>query len=149
MRYFQGLWIVFALSFLLQGFCVVSCSWPVNFLELCLGLLQGVRVITLCEHTSYFPDPSSGNTLFSRCEVRYSSTIIQCGLEGKAESECIVDGGDMPLVVLSDVHGVEVRGVTFRNTHSEEATVRIHSNSQVVFQNCVWEVSLYMNGFLS
>jgi len=51
--------------------------------------------------------------------------------------------------VLSGVQGVEVRGVTFRNTHSEQATVRIHSDSQVVFQNCIWEVSLYMNGFLS
>eukprot|EP00815_Leptocylindrus_aporus_P004669 CAMPEP_0116050676 /NCGR_PEP_ID=MMETSP0322-20121206/525_1 /TAXON_ID=163516 /ORGANISM="Leptocylindrus danicus var. apora, Strain B651" /LENGTH=461 /DNA_ID=CAMNT_0003533277 /DNA_START=324 /DNA_END=1708 /DNA_ORIENTATION=+ len=48
----------------------------------------------------------------------------------------------MPLEVLSGVQGVEVRGVTFRNTHSE----RIHSDSQVVFQNCIWENNVVLGG---
>lgn len=123
-----------------------TCGWPIDFQTLCMAIQVGGGTVTLCANTVYSPDPLSQNPLKRQCEVRRSDLLIQCGEHGHVEDNCVIDGGNMPIAVVSDdspITGVRFRGITFRNTLNDLTAIKVENGNEVTFENCAWEVCIF------
>ena len=85
----------------------------------------------------------SGSILFVRDPIRIqtNSIVIQCGVVGVQENNCVIFGGVSNFIIEGNTTGTEFRGLTFIGVEGISVIAAGTAQANALFVDCKWNVS--------